>query len=108
VYRTDLPPERCSDSTVSAHSFSVDGFTWTMSKTPPFGTQVQLATGGAVTVATRERPKPFFDEHGVMTHLLSGVCGAANCTDSHTGCVDCKVRERATNQRAMCVREPAG
>jgi hypothetical protein len=62
-----------------------------MSKTAPYGTQVKLTTGETVTVATRERPKPYFDENGVMTHLLNGVCGSANCTDSHTGCVDCKV-----------------
>ena len=49
-----------------------------------------LRVGETVTVATRERPKPFFDASGAMTHLLNGVCGAANCTDSTTGCVDCK------------------
>jgi hypothetical protein len=85
VYRTDLPPTQCVDSTVSAHSFSEDGYTWTMSKTAPYGTQVKLSTGGTVTVATRERPKPYFDESGVMTHLLNGVCGSGSCTDSHTG-----------------------
>ena len=61
-----------------------------MSSAPPYGTQITRTTGETVTVATRERPKPFFDAHGVMTHLLNGVCGAANCTDSRTGCVDCK------------------
>jgi hypothetical protein len=85
VYRTDLPPTQCVDSTVSAHSFSPDGYTWTMSKTAPYGTQVKLSTGETVTVATRERPKPFFDASGVMTHLLNGVCGSGSCTDSHTG-----------------------
>ena len=73
-----------------------------MSKTAPYGTQVVLSTkqwqnlgaisanmGETVTVATRERPKPFFDK-GVMTHLLNGVCGSGSCTDSKTGCVDCK------------------
>ena len=61
-----------------------------MSSAPPYGTQITRTTGETVTVATRERPKPFFDAHGVMTHLLNGVCGAASCTDSRTGCVDCK------------------
>jgi len=90
VYRTDLPSTNCVNSTVSAHSFSKDGFQWTMSKTAPYGTQVELSTGETVTVATRERPKPFFDSKGVMTHLLNGVCGSSSCTDSKTGCVDCK------------------
>jgi hypothetical protein len=74
---------------VSAHSFSKDGIQWTMSKTAPYGTNVPLKTGTSVTVATRERPKPFF-QNGLMTHLINGVCGASNCTDSKTGCVDCK------------------
>jgi hypothetical protein len=96
--RTDLPPTQCVDSTVSAHSSSPDGFTWTMSKTAPYGAQVELkstsgTSGGGtsfVTVATRERPKPFFDEAGTMLHLLNGVCGSGSCTDSRTGCVYCK------------------
>ena len=90
VYRTDLPPENCTDSTVSAHSFSADGFSWTMSKEAPYGTQVELSDGRTDTVATRERPKPFFDGRGVMTHLVNGVAGVPSCTDSQTGCVDCK------------------
>ena len=75
---------------MSAHSFSADGHTWTMSKTPPYGTQVELESGSTATVATRERPKPFFDDKGEMTHLLNGVCGSPSCEDSKTGCVDCK------------------
>ena len=78
-------------STVSAHAFSLDGFAWRVSSVPPYGTQVELTSGVTVTVATRERPKPFFDAAtGVMTHLINGVCAAPNCTDSRTGCVDCK------------------
>ena len=91
VYTTNLPPYSCVNSTVSAHSFSEDGRTWTMSASSPYGTQVELTTGETVTVATRERPKPFFNAQGVMTHLINGVAGVGNCTDStRTGCVDCK------------------
>ena len=90
VYRTDLPSTDCTASTVSAHAFSVDGYAWSISKTQPFGTQVPLSNGTTVTVATRERPKPFFDDQGRMTHLVNGVCASASCTDSKTGCVDCK------------------
>ena len=90
VYRTDLPPTSCIDSTVSAHSFSVDGFNWNFSAVQPFSTQVPLTGGSITTVATRERPKPFFDSQGRMTHIVNGVCGSPSCTDSKTGCVDCK------------------
>lgn len=42
-------------------------------------------------VATRERPKLRFNEHGQMTHLLNGVCSAENCPSGPpTGCVNCK------------------
>ena len=61
-----------------------------MSKVSPYGTQVKLTSGRTVTVATRERPKPFFNADGEMTHLLNGVCGSSSCDDSKTGCVDCK------------------
>ena len=48
-----------------------DGFTWHMSPTPPYGTQIKLSSGETITVSTRERPKMFFDESGQMTHLFS-------------------------------------
>jgi hypothetical protein len=81
----------CIDSTVSAHAYSVDGFTWHASPAQPYGTQVKLTTGETVTVATRERPKIWFNSEGQMTHLLNGVCAAAMCPNSpSTGCVDCK------------------
>lgn len=94
VYNThEHPPHghECFDSTVSAHVFSSDGFTWHTSPTQPYGTQVQLTTGTTVTVATRERPKIWFNNAGHMTHLFNGVCGAPNCPNGPaTGCVDCK------------------
>ena len=94
VYDTHQNPphgHECVNSTVSAHAFSVDGFTWHMSATQPYGTQVQLTSGETMTVATRERPKLWFDAAGHKTHLFNGVCGVPNCPDGPpTGCVDCK------------------
>jgi hypothetical protein len=66
--------------------------------TQPYTSQVEYTTtgggsGGTATmvVATRERPKLWFDSKGKMTHLVNGVCSAPSCTDSpKTGCMDCK------------------
>ena len=93
-----------------------DGFTWHMSPTPPYGTQIKLSSGETITVSTRERPKMFFDESGQMTHLFStrgssvcvccqslsspcccadGVCSTPACPPPNgpkTGCVDCKYK----------------
>ena len=75
----------CVNSTVSAHSFSLDGHTWHAGATQPYDTQVQVldptADSGTktITVSTRERPKLLFDEHGQMTHLVNGVSGASQC-----------------------------
>jgi hypothetical protein len=94
VYNThENPPHghECVNSTVSAHQYSVDGYTWGSSLVSPYGTQVELSTGETITVATRERPKLFFDKTGQMTHLFNGVCSAPNCPNGpSTGCVDCK------------------
>lgn len=94
VYNTtEHPPHghECVDSTVSAHAFSEDGHTWYISPVQPYTTQVELSSGEIITVATRERPKLFFDKHGQMTHLFNGVCGASACpAGPATGCVDCK------------------
>lgn len=94
VYNThENPPHghECFNSTVSAHSFSVDGFEWFMSPTQPYGTRIATADGSHVTVATRERPKIYFDAAGRKTHLFNGVCSAPACPDGPaTGCVDCK------------------
>jgi len=39
--------------------------------------QVAMTSGGAATVATRERPKVYFNEKWEMTHLINGVCSAS-------------------------------
>lgn len=99
--------DNCTDSVVSAHMYSADGFEWHASSVSPYGTQVEVDDAGpgvrpgtpgaggsatrTITVATRERPKLIFDADGEMTHLINGVCGAGSCTDSpKTGCMDCK------------------
>lgn len=94
VYNTNEHPPHghdCTNSTVSAHAYSQDGFSWFTSPIQPYGTRIVLLDGTTMTVATRERPKLFFDETGQMTHLFNGVCGAPACPDGpKTGCVDCK------------------
>eukprot|EP00656_Telonema_subtile_P017684 TRINITY_DN19527_c0_g1_i3.p1 TRINITY_DN19527_c0_g1~~TRINITY_DN19527_c0_g1_i3.p1 ORF type:complete len:160 (+),score=29.22 TRINITY_DN19527_c0_g1_i3:97-576(+) len=96
VYNTNQERKQCVTSTVSAHVFSEDGFTWHTSPTQPYSTQVAVLdrTSGqvsAITVSTRERPKILFDKAGKMTHLFNGVCSAHACPDGPpTGCVDCK------------------
>jgi len=91
VLRADDVSTNCTDATVSAHAFSVDGFNWNVSKIQPYGTQIQLETGTKIVVATRERPKPFFDANGVMTHLVNGVTAVPNCAHApgHK-CAACK------------------
>lgn len=89
VYTTDDHGETCTNSTVSAHVFSETGFDWHAHPVSPYGTHVELASGDHVVVATRERPKLFFNESGHATHLFNGVCGAPNCP-GEAACVNCK------------------
>jgi len=102
----------CSNSTVAAHFFSVDGRQWYRSPGQPYGSQIQLleetatAAGGGggghgrstiMTLSTRERPTLIFDTDPVtgrvqqLTHLLTGACSAPNCPRGPpAGCVNCK------------------
>jgi hypothetical protein len=90
----------CVNSTVSAHSFSLDGYTWHAGATQPYDTQVQVLDPAAdsgtqtITVSTRERPKLLFDEHGQMTHLVNGVSGASQCEAGGppSACTNCKLK----------------
>mmetsp|Transcript_16619 Transcript_16619/g.25112 ORF Transcript_16619/g.25112 Transcript_16619/m.25112 type:complete len:403 (-) Transcript_16619:2071-3279(-) len=93
VYARNGTSFNCTNSLVSAHAYSRDGLTWNISKYPPYGTQVLLSSGETITVATRERPKPFFSATGKMTHLVQGVCGSPFCAPprhSNQECVNCK------------------
>jgi hypothetical protein len=108
VYNThENPPHghECVNSTVSAHAFSENGFEWHMSPLSPYGTQVQLTSGETVTVATRERPKLWFNSKGQKTHLFNGVCSAENCpAGPASGCVDCKCElNHPSHHRPPCL-----
>eukprot|EP00756_Hemistasia_phaeocysticola_P002323 Hpha_TRINITY_DN11613_c0_g1::TRINITY_DN11613_c0_g1_i1::g.49007::m.49007 len=87
LYDNSEDPTQCVTSSVSAHLYSKDGFKWTAGGEQPYTTQVELTSGGTITVATRERPKLLFDSSG-PTHLINGVCGATDCEP--TPCVACK------------------
>jgi hypothetical protein len=94
VYTPNLPSFDCVNSTVSAHAYSRDGYDWQVADYAPYSTQLELETGETITLATRERPKPFF-KNGVMTHLVQGVCGSPFCATpaNHNGCVACKNKQ---------------
>ena len=74
VYETGEPGMTCHNSTVSAHLFSLDGFRWHTTSEQPYTAVVALSDGTTMTLATRERPKLFFDAAGTPTHLFNGVC----------------------------------
>ena len=79
-----------------------------MSPLSPYGTQVELTTGETVTVATRERPKMWFNSKGQKTHLFNGVCSAPNCPNGPaTGCVDCKCESRGMHCRFPASSPPS-
>ena len=82
--------ETCTNSTVSAHVFSEDGFVWHAHPISPYGTHIEVAGDDAnIVVSTRERPKLFFNASGYMTHLFNGVCSAPACPGV-APCVNCK------------------
>ena len=83
----------CVNSTVSAHTFSTNGYDWHAGAVQPYTTQI-VTTTGTVTVSTRERPKLRFDKSGQMTHLLNGVSGASQCATGGppSACTNCKLR----------------
>merc|ERR1712083_964637 len=79
AYETGEPGFTCANSTVSAHLFSNDGFLWHTVDVQPFGTQVELVSGGTMLLSTRERPKLLFSSDGQPTHLFSGASAMPNC-----------------------------
>eukprot|EP00092_Neocalanus_flemingeri_P006366 GFUD01006852.1.p1 GENE.GFUD01006852.1~~GFUD01006852.1.p1 ORF type:complete len:425 (-),score=72.46 GFUD01006852.1:207-1367(-) len=93
-YNTKEDRTQCSNSTVSVHVFSKDGYEWKLGKEQPYTTQVAVEHHGGsytITVATRERPKLLFSPSGSPSHLVTAVCSAPSCPDGPpTGCVDCK------------------
>ena len=62
----------CKD--VGCHSFSRDGMTWTLSKTPAYSYNVTFDDGKETVFSRRERPQLVFDPvTGAPTHLINGV-----------------------------------
>jgi hypothetical protein len=53
-------------------------------------------------VATRERPKLWFDAQGRMTHLLNGVCSAENCVRPASTVRGLQVRELHFGRTTRC------
>ena len=84
----------CAGTHVSSHHYSEDGLNWHTIDAEPYSNAVELTNGDTQMVATRERPKLFFNQDGEMTHLLNGVCGVPFCTRCYgpcgPGCCDCK------------------
>ena len=59
-------------------------------------------------MATRERPKMWFNSKGQKTHLFNGVCSAPNCPNGPaTGCVDCKCESRGMHCRFPASSPPS-
>eukprot|EP00037_Helgoeca_nana_P001625 m.28176 g.28176 ORF g.28176 m.28176 type:complete len:600 (+) comp11997_c0_seq2:24-1823(+) len=54
-------------------AYSVDGFLWTYSDTPPFNGTVAYSNGTHAPFARVERPVLLFDPSGTPTHLINGV-----------------------------------
>ncbi len=85
------PPATCAGDLVSSHAWSEDGGrTWTQSAFAPYENTFQQPAGEGASggvVATRERPKLFFDASGHPVALFNGVSALETCTST---CVDCK------------------
>ena len=95
IYDVSADKSQCIDSTVSGHTYSLNGYDWFTSDNQPYNTQLEIVgTNGeleVITLSTRERPRFFVDaKSGNPTHLINGVCEASVCPEVETGCVDCK------------------
>jgi hypothetical protein len=87
----------CRNTTVSAHAFSTDGIDWHWAQTPPYTATTELVGGGHVQVATRERPKPFFDRSGRLSHLATAVVDVPHCGRNNDSCAKCKTQGYGTH-----------
>eukprot|EP01052_Picozoa_sp_SAG31_P029578 SAG31_NODE_2950_length_4870_cov_3.507860_6_plen_97_part_00 len=68
----------CPD--VGGHAASKDGKTWHYSGGAVYSTTVEYEGGYNVTYARRERPELLLDEHGLPTHLITGVVDGTRMT----------------------------
>ncbi|GBG26210.1 Hypothetical Protein FCC1311_024312 [Hondaea fermentalgiana] len=84
------------------HSFSRDGYTWTVSKTgATAGSEIDYgAAHGKVLFSKRERPKLMFNEKREITHLISGVTLTPECTPRflYSDGVDGKLPDACQNE----------
>ena len=108
----------CGSSRVSAHVFSSDGKSWhSFLEIEPYKPRVIWAGVGVQEYATMERPYPYFDSNGRMTHLAVAAdinvasasekgcrdvpnpcihpCNGPAREQGKTGCSNCKYGDRA-------------
>lgn len=83
IYRVQAPRASETDcnpeGTVSAHAFSTDGLYWQLSRSQPYKPEIALTNHTSITAVDRISPKFVHDEHGHMTHLVTGVRVAPTC-----------------------------
>ena len=83
------PPD-CDPTSISGHSFSRDGLSWTVSPLQPYFNIANFSDGTALQMSTRERPHLIFAEDGRTPLALSnGICPVAHCPPQ--GAVQCKI-----------------
>jgi hypothetical protein len=87
----------CANTTVSAHAFSLDGIEWHWSQTQPYTATTELEGGSSVHSATRERPKPFIDSRGRLSHLVTAVVDVPHCGRTNDSCANCKTQGYGTH-----------
>ena len=63
--------------------------TWHASPFEPYVNVVHFTDGTQQMLTTLERPKMLFNDAGVPTHLINGVCGGATYCAPRI-CCDCK------------------
>jgi len=106
AYQRLEPSNDCTNTLVSAHAYSKDGFQWYTSSTPPYGSQIDVVdvdrkeVTQKMVLASRERPKLYFggdpnNTPGLMTHMVEAVCESSNCDTKprKPWCVHCKYRQ---------------
>jgi hypothetical protein len=83
------PPD-CDPTSISGHSFSRDGLSWTVSPLQPYFNVANFSDAPALHMSTRERPHLIFAEDGVTPVALSnGICPVPHCPPQ--GAIECKI-----------------
>ena len=86
----------CDPTSISGHSFSLDGLTWHKACVQPYFNTANVSDGSVVQMSTRERPKLLFDARGEPTHLFNGVCPTPHCPPQ--AAIQCKVQGLAPDK----------